>query len=293
MFSVLCPPAILQTPKRITTSQNDNEIKGIQVAIIKDVCEFLDSFAPTRLAEEWDNVGLLVGDPAGTAHQVMTCLTVTPESAAEAIAQGADLIISHHPLPFRPLKRLTTDSTASRLLWNLIRAGVSIYSPHTGFDSAKEGINQSLCERLEMQEIVPLIPIQDDPQGLGAGRIGKLDSPQSLEKFLKCVKSSFGLPRIQIVGQLDHQVDKIAVACGSGGSFLDKARRAQCDTFVTGEATFHTCLEAEANQISLVLLGHYTSERFAVEALANRLASEFSETNVWASDKESDPLSWV
>jgi len=105
------------------------------VTTIKKVCGFLDSFAPTRLAEDWDNVGLLVGDPEIEAEKVMTCLTVTPESASEAIEKNVDLIVSHHPLPFRPLKRLTTETVASRLLWDLVRAGVSIYSPHTGFDS--------------------------------------------------------------------------------------------------------------------------------------------------------------
>jgi dinuclear metal center YbgI/SA1388 family protein len=288
LFSVFRQAAILQLPFKITTSQ-----ESTQVTIIKDVCGFLDSFAPTRLAEEWDNVGLLVGDPTGQAEQVMTCLTVTPESAEEAIAKQVDLIVSHHPLPFRPLKRLTTDSTASRLIWNLVRAGVSIYSPHTGFDSASEGINQSLGERLGMQEIVPLVPIKDDPQGLGAGRIGKLASSQRLSEFVESVKSSFGLEGIQVVGDLDDSVEAIAVACGSGGSFLEKARRAKCDTFVTGEATFHTCLEAKANHISLVLLGHYASERFAVESLAGQIAKMFSDANVWASHQESDPLTWV
>lgn len=279
--------------------KNDSELSGFnfkagnQVTTIKDVCGFLDSFAPTRLAEEWDNVGLLVGDPAATLKKAMTCLTVTQESAAEAIDKKVDLIVSHHPLPFRPLKRLTTDTTPSRLLWDLIRAGVSIYSPHTGFDSASEGINQSLGERIGMTEMVPLVPIKDDPHGLGAGRTGKLASPKKLGDFVDEVKKSFGLPGIHIVGEPESSVEVIGVACGSGGSFLEKARRAKCDTFVTGEATFHTCLEAKAQGISLVLLGHYASERFAVEALSDRLASKFTDVEVWASNEESDPLSWV
>ena len=139
---------------------------------INDVCKFLDSFAPTRLAEEWDNVGLLVGDQARSAEKIMTCLTVTPESAAEAIEQGVDLIVSHHPLPFRPMKRITTDQVPSKMVWDLIRAGVSIYSPHTGFDSATEGINQMLAERMSLENTRPLVPIADDPDALGAGRIG-------------------------------------------------------------------------------------------------------------------------
>lgn len=223
----------------------------------------------------------------------MTCLTVTPESAAEAIAQEVDLVVSHHPIPFRPLKRLTTDTTPARMLWDLIRAGVSIYSPHTGFDSASEGINQTLSQRLDLKDVRPLVPIDDDPQALGAGRIGKLASPNLLSNFVTAVKKSFSVEGIHVVGRLDAPVEMVAVACGSGGSFLEQARRAHCDTFVTGEATFHTCLEAKANHISLVLLGHYKSERFAVETLADRLGNRFSQLEVWASVKESDPLNWV
>lgn len=260
---------------------------------IKEVCGFLDSFAPTRLAEDWDNVGLLVGDASSDAKKIMTCLTVTQESADEAIAKGADLIVSHHPLPFRPIKRLTTDTTPSRLVWELARAGISIYSPHTGFDSAAEGINQSLGEKLGLKELVPLVPIKDDPHGLGSGRFGKLEFATSLSDFVTMAKGKFGLDGIHIVGDLNQVVETVGVACGSGGSFLEKARRARCDAFVTGEATFHTCLEAKANGIALVLLGHYSSERFAVESLAERLGEKFSYAEVWASDEESDPLTWV
>ncbi|MFK7766129.1 MAG: Nif3-like dinuclear metal center hexameric protein [Mariniblastus sp.] len=263
------------------------------MSTIKKICGFLDSFAPTRLAEDWDNVGLLAGDPNASAERIMTCLTITPESAQEAIARNADMIVSHHPLPFRPLKRITTDTVASRLLWDLIRSGVSIYSPHTGFDSANEGINQTLSQRIGIENPQPLVPIANDPQGLGAGRFGSLAQEQTLEQFVDLIKNSFDLSGIHIVGKLTSSVNQVAVACGSGGSFLEKARRAKCDTFVTGEATFHTCLEAKANNISLVLVGHFTSERFAVEALAGHLGKKFENCEVWASEQETDPMAWV
>lgn len=265
---------------------------------IQDVCQFLDSFAPTRLAEDWDNVGLLVGDAAAKVTSIMTCLTITPESAAEAIARNANLIVAHHPLPFRPLKRLTTDQTGSRLLWDLIRAGVAIYSPHTGFDSAIEGINHSLALRLGIKNVQPLNLISDDPDQLGSGRYGKLPADVSLDDFIGTTKAAFDLSGLHVVGQTEqgkfsNRVSHVAVACGSGGSFLQRAIELGCDTFVTGETNFHTCLEASARDIALVLLGHFSSERFAVEALASRLAAEFADAGVWASEKESDPLSWA
>jgi len=261
------------------------------MTLIKTISDFLDGYAPPRLAEDWDNVGLLVGDASQEVDRLMTCLTVTPESVAEAIKSGVGLIVSHHPLPFRPLKRLTTEQTASKLLWDLIRAGVAIYSPHTGFDSAAGGINQSLATRIGLRNIHPLIPMIDDTDGLGSGRIGDCQR-LTLGDWIESLKQNFSLSRVQFVGDRGATVSKVAIACGSGGSFLEAAIEAGCDAFLTGETNFHTCLEARARNVSLALLGHYASERFAVEMLANVLAEQFPEIEVWASGQESDPLSW-
>src|SRR6476620_12780141 len=140
---------------------------------VKDICDFLERFAPAELAADWDNVGLLVGDRAQKVERVMTCLTITPSVAAEAIRERADLIVTHHPLPFKPLKRLTADQPAGRILLDLIRAGISIHSPHTAFDSAAAGINQQLAEGLGLTEIQPLEPT-DVGTGVGSGRFGEL-----------------------------------------------------------------------------------------------------------------------
>ena len=257
---------------------------------IQTICGYLDELAPRSLAEDWDNVGLILGDRDRDASRVMTCLTVTPESATEAIEKKADLIVSHHPLPFVASKRITTDKTPMKLVWQLAQAGVSIYSPHTGFDSASDGINAMLCERLGIESIEPLIPNANDPDLPGAGRVGKLTATVSLADFSKNVKQKFGLPRLQVVGELDAKIQKVATACGSGGSFLSKAAARGADCLVTGEATFHTILEARARNVGLILMGHYFSERFAIEVLAERLANKFPEFEIWASEKECDPI---
>src|SRR6185295_14786586 len=128
------------------------------VTTVADLCSFLDVFAPPNLAADWDNVGLLVGDRAQPVERVMTCLTITPAAAAEAIRERVDLIVTHHPLPFKPLERLTADEPTGRLLLDLIRTGIAIHSPHTAFDSAAAGINQQLAEGLELHDIQPLEP---------------------------------------------------------------------------------------------------------------------------------------
>ncbi len=264
---------------------------------LQTICDFLQHFAPNRLAEDWDNVGLLVGDSARSIQRIMVCLTITPASAREAAEQKADLIVSHHPMPFRSMKRITTDHTPGRMLLELIQCGVAIYSPHTAFDSAADGINQNLAAGLGLDDIRPIVDRPDDPDGLGAGRIGRLPRPVTrpvtLSEFADRVKGFLSVGGLHVVGSDQTPVEVVAVACGSAGEFLEPARKAGCDTLVTGETTFHTCLEAEAREISLLLPGHYASERFAVESLATILDQQFSDLEVWASSTESDPLRWL
>ncbi len=258
---------------------------------VADIAQFLNEIAPPELAESWDNVGLLVGGYEQPARRVMTCLTITPQSAAEAVAERADLIISHHPLPFRPLNRLTTETGEGRLLLELIGAKIAIFSPHTAFDSARQGINQRLAAGLQLTEIVPLVP-GDEPE-LGAGRQGRLPAPLSVAELAARVKRLLAIERVQAVGSLEKSVQRVAVACGSAGEFMEGAKAAGCDCLVTGEVRFHGCLQAESLGLGLVLAGHFASERFAVEALAECLGKQFPSLQVWASKQESDPVIWL
>jgi dinuclear metal center YbgI/SA1388 family protein len=179
------------------------------------------------------------------------------------------------------------------MLLKLIEAQIAVYSPHTCFDSASHGINQRLAEGLGIVDPLPLQPIEQDPDGLGAGRYGRLASPLPLSEFLAQVGSFLNLDGLQCVGEATQTVSKVAVACGSAGQFLQTALRVGCDCLVTGETNFHTCLEAKASNAALVLPGHYASERFAVEALSQLLKSEFPAAEVWPSVDETDPLRWV
>lgn len=260
---------------------------------VDSIARFLDYFAPPPLAEPWDNVGLLLGDRQAPVSKVMTCLTVTPDSAAEAVEAGAELIVTHHPFPFREWKRATTDTIQGRLLWTLTGARVSVYSPHTAFDSARDGINRRLAQGVGLGEIQVLVPGPPELPEAGGGRWGRLATPKSLADFAAQVKRLLHVEQLQIVGAADKPVSRVAVACGSAGEFLAPARQLGCDCLVTGEVRFHTCLEAEAAGVGLILPGHYATERFAVEDLAAILAGQFAELEVWPSRRERDPLRWI
>jgi dinuclear metal center YbgI/SA1388 family protein len=236
-------------------------------------------------------VGLLVGDRKGTVTSIMTCLTVTPDSVAEAIGQRASLIVTHHPFPFRATKRITTDTGEGRMLLDLLAARIAVYSPHTAFDSAQGGINQRLAEGLGLVKIAPLVADGDDP-AIGAGRYGAAGGVQLGVLARRCA-AFLKISGVQVVGEPSQTINQVAIACGSGGELLAAARQAGCDGFVTGETSFHTCLEAQSARIALVLTGHYASERFAVEGLADMLRREFPQIKCWASQRERDPLNWL
>jgi dinuclear metal center YbgI/SA1388 family protein len=260
---------------------------------IADICRFLEEFAPRGLAADWDNVGLLVGDRQESASRVMTCLTITPAVAAEAVRERVELIVAHHPLPFRPLARLTTDDPTGRILWQLIRAGVAVYSPHTSFDSAAEGINQQLAAGLGLTEIEPLTPVAGFPSPQGVGRRGSLTPPLTLAAISDQLKAQLSLDGLFLTGDATRLIRSVAIACGSAGDLLGAAVDAGCDLFITGEARLHTAYDAEARGIALLLVGHYASERPGVERLAAILAHKFPTLAVWASRDERDPLVWV
>lgn len=254
------------------------------------ILRYLGELAPLRLAEDWDNVGLLVGEPNRPVQRLMTCLTITPATVAEALGESVDLVVSHHPMPFRPLGRLTTETTPGRLLLDLAAARIAVYSPHTAWDSAADGINQQLARGLGLRGIAPLLPAAE---GQGTGRWGWLEQPLTLDQLAGRVRQLLRLDGLHVVGPADQTIRTVAVGCGAAGELLELARKAGCDVMVTGETNFHTCLEAEACDVGLILAGHFASERLGVEHLAQLLAAQFPALEVWPSRSERDPLRWV
>jgi dinuclear metal center YbgI/SA1388 family protein len=125
---------------------------------VSEFSAYLERFAPSSTAAEWDNTGLLLGDPAANVTRVMTCLTVTPDVSAEAVREGANLIVSHHPVLFRGAKKLTATNSEGQAVLPLLRAGIAVYSPHTAFDNCPGGINDGLCKRLGLVNVAALRP---------------------------------------------------------------------------------------------------------------------------------------
>ncbi len=259
---------------------------------LQELINFLRELAPLELAETWDNVGLLIGDSSTEVSSVLTCLTLTPNVAEEAISRKAQLIVSHHPLLFHPVQRLTAATSEGRLLLSLIRSGIAVYSPHTGYDSAADGINQQLAHLFGLDDIQPLRPSATAPP-LGSGRCGQLPASVTLQEVIERVKRTLRVTQLQYVGDLTRPITRLAIACGSAAEFLHDAASLGCQALLTGEARFHACVEAEVAGIALILPGHYATERPAMEQLADVLQSRFANLAIQASANESDPVKFI
>lgn len=298
------------TGKSAVTKKSEVTVATGTSVKLKELIDALQRIAPLGIAESWDNVGLLVGDPASSIAKVMTCLTLSDGVLEEAIDRKIGLVVSHHPIPFRPLTRITTEDPTGRILWRAMQHSIAIYSPHTAWDNAHEGINRQLAGLLHLGNLRPLVPLNraansqngnsqtgkvkqgtslDDPmeRELGCGVIGEFAKPVRIDDLVERLGVGIRGMSVRCTDSGERLVNRIGIVCGSGGSMLSKAAGERCDLFLTGEATYHQCLEAEARGVAMLMIGHFASEAFSMRKLAELLARVFPQLDVGASESES------
>ena len=262
---------------------------------LADVLTVLDELAPLRYAESWDNVGLLVGDPAADITKVLVTVDYTAEVAAEAAAFGASLVVAYHPPIFAAVKRVPHQA-----LWaDAVRRGVALYSPHTALDVARDGTNDFLADacRVDAASRTALRPFvssgkpsaDGEPAGIGLGRVG--NAPSTLRsELVQHLKKELGLSYVLVAGPLDVPATRIAVAAGAGGELLEDAVRAGAEVFVTGEVRHHDALSAARRGVTVIATLHSNSERAAVRAYAARLGARLAGVPVTTSLADADPF---
>lgn len=253
------------------------------------VVKALKQIAPLELAESWDNVGLLVGDPNASISRVLTCLTLTEEVLQEAISLQAELVVPHHPIPFRPISRITTDDPTGKILYRAMQHSIAIYSPHTAWDNAPQGINRQLAELLYLGNLRPMT-LASHPElakrELGSGILGDFANPTSIESLVERLGAKIQGMTVRHTDNKSKLIQRVGIVCGSGGSLLAKAAQCGCDLFLTGEATYHQCLEAEARGITMLMIGHFASEAFAMKRLATLIAETAKDIESTTSQSE-------
>lgn len=251
----------------------------------------LERIAPLRLAAEWDSTGLLVS-PRGDIRRVMTCLTLTPEVALEAARERVDLVVTHHPLPFRPVGRITRDTGTGRVLLTLVGAGCGIWSSHTAWDSAAGGINHQLADILSLGDVTPITPDREDAS-VGFGRMGVARASASVSALAHLLSTRLATRHVQIVGEPDRDAGRVGIVCGSGGDLAGEVAAAGCQTLVTGELKLHQALEARAAGLAVIAVGHHASEHHSLLSLGQRLAAELPSLDVIAATADRDPIGWL
>ena len=225
---------------------------------IKDVIATLEVFAPLPLQEEYDNAGLQVGVTEAEISGVVLCLDVTEEVLAEAVEKGCNMVVAHHPLLFRPLRRLGDTSQVERCVRFAVMHGITIYAAHTNLDNSQGGVNYEIASRLELQDTAFLL---DGNQGGGSGIIGSLPHPMTATDFVARVKEVFSVECAMCNALLERPVSRVAVCGGAGDFLLSEAVRQGADAFITGEVHYHQFFGLE-QVIQVMAIGHYQSEQF-------------------------------
>lgn len=232
---------------------------------INEILEYLNQICPFELAEEWDNVGLNVGRKNAEIQNILLALDICDEAIQKAKELGCQLIITHHPLLFDGPRQINDDSLNGRYILDLTESGIAHIACHTNLDAAPDGINDFIAALCDMKEAEPFEDL---------GRIGKI--PHSLSELIPLLKKR--MPADTCLGVLDHeQIGKAAIVSGSGGSMLEAAYQAGCDTFITGEAKHNHALMARDLHMNLLMFGHYETEYLIIDHLSALLQEQFPE----------------
>ena len=253
---------------------------------LNKILDFLCGFAPIEFAESYDNVGLLVGNKDKEVKKVLITLDADEKVVDDAQKNGCDLIISHHPLIFTPVKSITQDDSTSKTIIKLIRNDISLISMHTNFDS----VNSGLCDLFlnKIAKTKSRTAMEGDPEN-GLGRIASLSEENSLLDILNTVKKEFKTDNLKYIGELDKKIKKIAVCNGGGADFVYKAHELGADIYISGDFKYHHARFAYENGISLIDVPHYNAEIIFCEYLKDLLNKEFSnELDILVTDKNID-----
>ena len=243
-----------------------------------DIIKILQETAPESCACDWDNPGLLAGRSDKEVKKIYIALDATDEVVDAAIREKADLLLTHHPLIFRPVKKVNDQNFITRRLVRLIQADISLYAMHTNFDAAPEGMAALAAERLDIREIRPLECMGEMKENgtsvpYGIGAVGSLYEPMTVNGLSEKVKKAFDLPFVLVYGPglMDKEVKRAALCPGSGSSVIEQAVLAGADVLITGDIGHHPGIDAAARGLAVIDGGHYGLEHIFIQHMAEVL----------------------
>ena len=241
---------------------------------VQTVCDAMNRIAPKHLAEEWDNPGLLVGDPRQSLNKILVCLDISDEIINQAIESNVQMIVTHHPMIFRAIKNIRTDLPLGSKIRSLIKNDIACFAAHTNLDSAEGGVNDVLAEKLG------LIDVKTFDEELSLGRIGKLETEMTAKEFALHVKKVLNTNNVRLIEAGDFKIKKVGLCGGAGSEFIAKAKFLGADAFVTGDVKYHEAQSAVGNKIHVIDAGHFATEFPIVHNLVEKLKEEFKRLNI-------------
>ncbi len=259
---------------------------------IKEAKEALERFAPLPLQEDWDNAGLQVGLTEAEVSGALLCLDVTEEIVDEAIAEGCNLIVSHHPLIFHKLARVCGEDPVQRAVAKAIRHNITILSMHTNMDSAEGGVNYKIAEKMGLTDVEFIGARTVGDIKCGSGTIGNFPHPQRAEDFMQMLKSTFGVDCLQCNALLQRPIRRVAICGGAGAFLLPEALKAGADAFVTGEMHYHEYFGLDQH-IQIAVMGHYQSEQYTSEIFRDILLRECPGIRCVMAKTNTNPIVYV
>lgn len=276
-------------------------------ATVAKIIQIMDQLAPPLLAEEWDNIGLQIGDPQQPVRRIWVALDPSPEVVKAACQEKVDLLITHHPLIFRPLKAIDFATPGGSIIQMAAHHQLAIFSAHTNLDIVRDGVNDVLAQRLGLRHLAVLQPVQvgervkedistlpGDQTEYGIGRIGSLARAGSVRSLVSMVKKKLKLDFVKVAGDLEMKVTRVAICSGSGSSLVQAFLSSKAQVYISGDIHYHDAREAETANRAILDIGHFPSEHLMVEALAQQLENITSnagiEAEIMACTIEKDPF---
>ena len=237
---------------------------------VKDVIAVIEDFAPLSIQEGWDNSGLCVGSPEDEVSSVLFALDCTESLVDEAIECGADMIITHHPLIFSGLKKISPDNQVGAVVIKAIKHGIAIYAAHTNADKVISGVSGAMAEKLGLANVQIL---DEDGEGTGLGVVGDLSEPLTAEQVIALVKDKFSLKMLKSSKPLEGLITRVAMCGGSGGSLIGAAKKSGAQLYISGDISYHNFFTPEG--FMLMDIGHYESEIEIVNILFSLIRKNF------------------
>ena len=244
---------------------------------VGDIIAAIEQFAPLSIQEGWDNSGLCIGSPEDEVHGVLVGFDCTAELIDEAVAAGCDLVVTHHPLIFKGLKRIQGGDPVSDAVIRAVRAGVAVYAAHTTADKVIAGVSGAMARRLELQDI----SVMEDEGGFGLGAVGTLPRPMTGEEAIAYVKDKFGLRNVRVSRPVER-VEKVAMCGGAGASEIEAARSTGAQLYISGDISYHHFFTPDGFMVMDV--GHFESEVDIVGILFKVISEKFPTFAVRISD---------